>query len=87
MSCEDDFPLDMIGALRGHDRGVVVCSANHRFVRGTTHDDSRHNSTDLNEYFTQFAWYMPDPNLRMEEIRLTEKESEFLAKIIIEEKK
>ncbi len=45
------------------------------------------NSNDLNEYFAQFGWYMPDPNLKMEAIRLTEKESEFLARILVEEKK
>jgi YARHG domain-containing protein len=44
------------------------------------------NSPDLKEYFSQFAWYMPDPNLKMEDIKLTEKEKEFLEKILTKEK-
>jgi hypothetical protein len=44
------------------------------------------NSPDLKKYFSQFAWYMPDPNLKMEDIRLTEKEKEFVEKILTKEK-
>lgn len=44
------------------------------------------NSPDLKEYFSQFAWYMPDPNLKMEDIVLTEKEKEFIEKILTKEK-
>tara|TARA_R110001599_G_scaffold161053_18_gene349159 strand:+ start:309 stop:1184 length:876 start_codon:yes stop_codon:yes gene_type:complete len=44
------------------------------------------NSPDLKEYFSQFAWYMPNPNLTMEDIILTEKEKEFVDKILMKEK-
>ena len=44
------------------------------------------NSPDLKEYFSQFAWYMPNPNLTMEDIKLTEKEKEFVDKILMKEK-
>jgi hypothetical protein len=44
------------------------------------------NSPDLKEYFSQFAWYMPNPNLKMEDIKLTEKEKEFVDKILMKEK-
>jgi hypothetical protein len=43
-------------------------------------------SPDLKEYFSQFAWYLPDPNLKMKDIKLTVKEKEFLEKILTEEK-
>lgn len=45
------------------------------------------NNADLKKYFSQFAWYMPDPNLKMEEIILTKKEKEFIDKILAQEKK
>jgi len=35
-------------------------------------------SEDMQNYFSQFEWYIPDPNLVMEEIRLTEKEEELI---------
>ena len=44
------------------------------------------SSPDLKEYFNQFAWYIPDPNLKMEDIILTEKEKEFIEKILTKEK-
>ena len=34
----------------------------------------------LTHYFSQFSWYMPAPNLRMEDIILTEKEKSFIDK-------
>jgi len=40
----------------------------------------------LNEYFSQFEWYMPDPNLTMEQIVLTEKEQVLIDKIAKKEK-
>jgi hypothetical protein len=43
-------------------------------------------SPDLKDYFLQFAWYMPDPNLKMEDIVLTEKEKSFIEKILLKEK-
>lgn len=43
------------------------------------------SSPDLQKYFSQFAWYMPDPNLKMEDIKLTEKEKVFIEKILTAE--
>lgn len=43
------------------------------------------NNPDLKKYFSQFAWYMPDPNLKMEDIQLTEKEKEFVEEILKKE--
>ncbi|MEM7163678.1 MAG: YARHG domain-containing protein [Bacteroidota bacterium] len=42
-------------------------------------------SADLRSYFSQFAWYMPDPNLKMEDIKLSEKEKNYIEKIRIKE--
>lgn len=39
------------------------------------------NSPDLKEYFSQFAWYIPDPNLKLEDIQLTEKERIYIDEI------
>jgi hypothetical protein len=44
-------------------------------------------SQDLKEYFNQFDWYMPDPNLELENIILNDKEKEFIEKIIKMENK
>lgn len=41
---------------------------------------------DLQEYFLQFEWYMPDPNLTIEQIILTEKEKKFIDEILKREK-
>ncbi len=41
---------------------------------------------ELKTYFAQFAWYIPDPNLKMENIQLTEQEKVFLKKIVATEK-
>lgn len=37
---------------------------------------------DLFKYFSQFEWYMPDPNLSSEKIKLTQKEQKFIDEII-----
>ncbi len=36
---------------------------------------------DILKYFNQFEWYMPDPNLAMDKILLTEKEKKFIDEI------
>ncbi len=41
---------------------------------------------DLQDYFSQFEWYIPDPNLTMEQIKLTEKEKKFIDEILKREK-
>ena len=43
-------------------------------------------SKDLQDYFSEFWWYMPDPNLTIEQIKLTEKESKFIDEILRREK-
>jgi hypothetical protein len=43
-------------------------------------------SKDLKDYFSQFEWYIPDPNLTMEQIKLTEKEKKFIDEILKREK-
>lgn len=40
----------------------------------------------LKDYFSQFEWYMPDPNLTMAQIVLTEKEQLLIDKIAKKEK-
>jgi hypothetical protein len=37
---------------------------------------------NLLKYFNRFDWYMPDPNLTLDKIVLTEKEKKFIAEII-----
>jgi hypothetical protein len=36
----------------------------------------------LKAYFNQFAWYMPDPNLKIEDITLTKEEAELVAQLL-----
>ena len=43
-------------------------------------------SKDLQDYFSQFDWYIPDPNLKMEEIVLTKEEKKFIEEILKREK-
>ena len=43
-------------------------------------------SKDLRDYFSQFEWYMPDPNLTMKQIKLTKDESKFIDEILKREK-
>lgn len=44
------------------------------------------NSKDMQDYFSQFEWYIPDPNLTMEQIKLTEREKKFIDEILKREK-
>ena len=43
-------------------------------------------SKDLQSYCSQFGWYLPDPNLALDKIRLTDKEKKFIDEIINKEK-
>ena len=43
-------------------------------------------SKELQDYFSQFEWYMPDPNLTMDQIVLTKKEQVFIDEILKKEK-
>jgi hypothetical protein len=44
-------------------------------------------SKDLQDYFSQFEWYIPDPNLTMDQIVLTEKEKKFIEELLKRENK
>lgn len=59
-----------------------------RLLRNTIYAQYGYDFTDpvLKQYFSQFGWYMPDPNLRMEDIDMIEAEKEFLAKTLELEK-
>lgn len=41
---------------------------------------------DLFKYFSQFEWYIPDPNLSLDKIVLTEKEKKFIDEIVVKSK-
>lgn len=41
---------------------------------------------DLQELFSQFDWYIPDPNLRMDQIQLSDAEQRFIGEIMRKEK-
>jgi len=43
-------------------------------------------SPDLKDYFNQFEWYIPNPNIKMNDIDLSEKEQEYIQKIRSKEK-
>lgn len=45
------------------------------------------SSADLKKHFNQFAWYMPNPSIKMEDIKLSKKEQELLAELLDLEKK
>lgn len=59
-----------------------------RLLRNTIYAQHGYDfdSADLKRYFSQFAWYMPDPNLKMKDIILNEREQRFVEKIILKEK-
>lgn len=60
-----------------------------RLLRNTIY--AQHNydfkNPALKDYFSQFAWYMPDPNLKMENIKLTADEKKYIEEIVKREKK
>lgn len=43
------------------------------------------SNKELKAYFMQFDWYIPDPNLKMEQIKLTSEETQFLEAIRLKE--
>ncbi|MFV0387159.1 MAG: YARHG domain-containing protein, partial [Pyrinomonadaceae bacterium] len=44
------------------------------------------NDNKLNEYFSQFYWYLPKQELKLDAIELTPKEQDFLKKVAEAEK-
>ncbi|MCX2679284.1 YARHG domain-containing protein [Galbibacter sp. EGI 63066] len=88
-------PVDYGKAMMGEIISIrnLTLETNHsksqlRLLRNTIYARYGYDfdSPDLKEYFSQFAWYMPDPNLKMEDIKLTEKEKAFVEKILMKEK-
>lgn len=59
-----------------------------RILRNTVYAQYGYSfsNKDLKDYFAQFEWYIPDPNLTMEQIKLTEKEKKFIDEILRLEK-
>lgn len=59
-----------------------------RLLRNTIYAQYGYDFKDaaLKQYFSQFAWYMPDPNLKMGDIEMTEAEKEYVTKILMLEK-
>jgi len=41
---------------------------------------------EIHDYFSKYEWYIPDPNLTMEQINLTKEEKEFIEEILKREK-
>ena len=60
-----------------------------KIVRNTIYAQKGYvfKNQELRDYFSQFEWYMPDPNLTMEQIELTEREKILVNKIIERERK
>lgn len=58
-----------------------------RLLRNTIY--AQHNysfkAKDLKTYFSQFEWYMPNPNLKLEDIKLTDKEESYIQGILVKE--
>jgi len=72
----------------GLDREIKYPKETLKILRNTVYAQYGYsfNSKDLNDYFSQFEWYIADPNLTMEQIKLTEKEKKFIAEILRREK-
>ena len=67
--------------------GAAYSQEELRLLRNTIYAQHGYDfkSADLQVYFTQFAWYMPDPNLKMEDIQLSEEEREFVGRVLAKE--
>lgn len=54
-----------------------------RILRNTVYAQHGYvfNSADLQKHFNQFAWYMPNPNIKMEDIILSKKEVKFVERL------
>lgn len=98
--CENSFitrPTDFLMLEAGKvfgicglslDSGIKYSKETLRILRNTVYAQYGYsfNSKDLKDYFSQFEWYIPDPNLTMEQIKLTEKEKKFIDEILKREK-
>lgn len=59
-----------------------------KFLRNTIYAQYGYQFKDpeLQSYFNQFEWYLPDPNLKLEMIALTAREKQFIDEIMKREK-
>lgn len=60
-----------------------------RILRNTVYAQHGYafRSPDLKKYFSQFAWYIPDPNMSLNMIHLSFREHRFINEILVREKK
>lgn len=98
--CENSFitrPTDFVKLEAGKVFGICGLSLDSevkysketlKILRNTVYAQYGYsfNSKDLKDYFSQFEWYIQDPNLTMEQIKLTEKEKKFIDEILKREK-
>ncbi|MFA0960471.1 YARHG domain-containing protein [Roseivirga sp. BDSF3-8] len=80
---QDDTPIGIVKPEELYDIKDWYSKADLRLLRNAiyAHYGYDFNSTELRQYFSQFDWYMPDPNLKMEDIHLTDKEKELIDRI------
>lgn len=73
----------------GDFEGIDYTKSELRILRNTIYAQYGYvfNSADLKKYFNQLDWYMPNPTIKMEDIKLTKKEQVFLAELLELEKK
>jgi hypothetical protein len=59
-----------------------------RFIRNGVYAQYGYDfkSMDLKDYFLQYEWYMPNPNLKLEAIKLSDEDKVFIEQIIEKEK-
>lgn len=98
--CENSFitrPTDFVELEAGKVFGICGLSLDSeekysketiKLLRNTVYAQYGYSfsSKDLKDYFSQFEWYIPDPNLTMEQIKLTEKEKKFIDELLKREK-
>lgn len=97
--CENSFisrPTDSDKLQSGEVYGLCALNLTHEkyskeqlnILRNTIYAQYGYsfNTKNLREYFSQFEWYIPDPNLTIEQIKLTVDEKKFIDEILKLEK-
>lgn len=76
-----------IVAVYNLDLSKIYTKRELRLMRNTMYAQQglSFNSPDLRTYFSQFSWYIPDPNLKMENIVLSDKEKAFVKDVLKKE--
>lgn len=89
-----NFPIDQDKIKKGKvvSIGNMTLDENYtkeelRLLRNMIYAQYGYNfkSSELKEYYSQFAWYIPDPNLKMDDIKLTDREKAYIDKIVMKE--